>query len=327
MLLSELRNLLKKYDENELRVLIVEMYKSMPKKLREEKDIDRLVEDVNKVKKERKKGKDENIDFESLKPEIEIFIQYAYNQCYFAPNNFVHKKERPKWRFKVKRFIKVLSAIPVNTKDGEASTELLEKIYTMLCYACAYYLFNTNDPFNSVGIDAGELIKIIIARKFENGADAESIKSMIALIIKAEEERSYSKSYFLYCIISYLKTNDLKEIAIEKSEVVKIEIATERQTRRSSWDRTYWYEKRVNAIAKFVLILKLETHEYKKGISYFRKYHKESNKEISLYVLLRILLEYDLKEYWIIEYERALKKGIDPRESLQEIYRELKEKM
>lgn len=43
MLVSELRKLLKKYKEEDLRLLISEMYKAMPKKLREEKDIDALL--------------------------------------------------------------------------------------------------------------------------------------------------------------------------------------------------------------------------------------------------------------------------------------------
>lgn len=46
MLVSELRKLLKKYKEEDLRLLIAEMYKSMPKKLREDKDIDALLQDV-----------------------------------------------------------------------------------------------------------------------------------------------------------------------------------------------------------------------------------------------------------------------------------------
>jgi hypothetical protein len=47
MLISELRELLKKYKDDDLRLLISEMYKSIPKKLREDKDIDDMLQDVH----------------------------------------------------------------------------------------------------------------------------------------------------------------------------------------------------------------------------------------------------------------------------------------
>ena len=47
MLLSEIKEAIKKYEINELRVIIAEMYKSIPKKLREDKDIDALILDLN----------------------------------------------------------------------------------------------------------------------------------------------------------------------------------------------------------------------------------------------------------------------------------------
>lgn len=326
MLLSELRNLLKKYDENDLKVLVVEMYKSMPKKLRQEKEIDRLVEDVNKTKDERKTKKSK-IDFELLKYDVEIFIEYAYKQYYFAPNNFVHKKERPKWRFKVKGFINVLSSVSIYSEDSKVATELLEKIYSMLCYACAYYLFNTDDPFKSVGIDSGEFLEIIITRRFGDGIDAEAIKSVISLVVKSESERSYTKATSLYRIVGYLKTIDSKEIAIEQCKSIKTEITVENQTRKRSWNSSYWYDDKMNAITEFVVALNLEISESENGIKYFRKYYIEKNKEVALYVLLQLLFEYDLTEYWVSEYEKALKKDVSPRKTLQETYKKIKEKI
>src|SRR5690554_5502980 len=103
MLLPDLRELLKKKNEKELRILIAEMYKLIPKKLREEKNIDSLLIDI-KAYTAMNKGKSKQanpINFRSLKNEIELFIENAYQQNYFAPNKYVHKKDRPKWRFKV----------------------------------------------------------------------------------------------------------------------------------------------------------------------------------------------------------------------------------
>ena len=99
------------------------------------------------------KTKDSKKNINELKQEIEIFIDYAYKQYYFAPNNFVHKKERPKWRFKVKAYIKELQEVSIHSAEGKIATTLLQNIYKMLSYACAYYIFNTDNPFRSVGIE------------------------------------------------------------------------------------------------------------------------------------------------------------------------------
>lgn len=59
MLVADLKQLLKKYEDDDLRQIIVEIYKAMPKKLKEEKDIDLMLEDINsfanisKLKKEK----------------------------------------------------------------------------------------------------------------------------------------------------------------------------------------------------------------------------------------------------------------------------------
>lgn len=47
MLLSEIKEVIKKYEVNELRAIIAEIYKSIPKKIREDKDIDSIIMDFN----------------------------------------------------------------------------------------------------------------------------------------------------------------------------------------------------------------------------------------------------------------------------------------
>jgi len=47
MLISQVRETLKRYKEEDLRLLVAEMYKAIPKKVREEKDIDDMISDIN----------------------------------------------------------------------------------------------------------------------------------------------------------------------------------------------------------------------------------------------------------------------------------------
>jgi len=101
MLLPQVKELLKQYTEQDLRLLISEMYKAVPKKIREDKDIDEMITDIHAYKSIGKINREQSVkrDITQLKPQIERFIDYAYKQYYFAPNKYIHKKERPNGDF------------------------------------------------------------------------------------------------------------------------------------------------------------------------------------------------------------------------------------
>lgn len=331
MLISEVRKLLKKYNEEDLRLIISEMYKSMPKKLREDKDIDALLQDVHGYLQIGKveRIQDSQTDINDLKPEIDQFIDYAYKQYYFAPNSFVRKKERPKWRFKVKAYIKSLQDISVEGEDGEAATDLLEKLYNMLCYACNYYIFSTDDPFKSVGIEQTVLLDTVIIRKFGNGINKESIKSAIELVINSRVDRVTVHSSLINVLIKNLKSSDSKEIAIEQCIGLKAELNRSRSnSSKKSWasdSSDFKREEKINNLVEMIFRLNIALCEYGEAIKYFNCNYVERDSEVSLYVLLRLLFEYELKEYWLKEYNEALKKGVKPREALQKTYKYIKE--
>ena len=331
MLVSELRELIKKYKEEDLRLLIVEMYKSMPKKLREDKEIDELLQDAHAYMRKGKIDKKQNkqIDIHDLKQEIDLFIDYAYKQYYFAPNSFVHKKERPKWRFKVKTYIKDLQGISVDSTDGKVATDLLQKLYNMLCYACQYYIFSTDNPFRSVGIEQPVLIDTIISRKLGNGINNESIKSAIELVINSALDRETLHSYLIEMLMMNLKSPDAKTIAIEQCKVLKKELDKAKPIKsKKSWsfDTSYYdREEKISNLVEIIFKTNIQLCEYDEAIRYFKQNYVRSDKEVALYVLLRLLMEYDLKELWIREYKEAVQKGIKIRESLHKTYKYIKE--
>jgi hypothetical protein len=331
MFVSELKVLLKKYKEEDLRLLILEMYKAMPKKLREEKDIDALLQDVHEYLRigKVKRRQNKQTDINDLKPEIDQFIEYAYNQYYFAPNSFVRKKERPKWRFNVKAYIKSLQGISVEGEEGRIATNLLEKLYEMLCYACCYYIFNTDDPFRSVGIEQTMLLDIVIKRKLGCGINQESVKSAVALVINSRVNRETLTSFLINALIENLKYPDSKEIAIEQCMALKGELEKAKPNpSRKSWGLSssdYERREKIENLVEMVFRLNIALCEYEKAIKYYHENNVERDSEISLYVLLSLLLEYELKEYWLSEYDKAVKKGVKPREALQKTYKYIKE--
>lgn len=326
MKVSELRDLLKKYNNDELRILVVEMYKAIPKKMKENKEIDEIVQDVlvymnkGKVKKQ-----DNQINFDDLKQEIEQFIEYAYKQYYLAPNSFVHKKERPKWRFKVKRFFKELQMVTATGKDAElAVVDLMKRLYEMLCYACGYYIFNTEDPFRSVGMTQDDAFDAVISRKFTIGKNAESIKFAIELMINNGLDRETLYSELMLVLMKQLTIADLKVIMIQQCKLLKENLEKGKPTNakksRGYVSSDYERQDKINNLVEMIFRCHIELIEYDEAINYFHANYQEKDKEIVLYILLRLLFQYKLKDQWKKEYERAVNNGVEPRGSLYKVY-------
>lgn len=317
MLVSELRELLKKYKEEDLRLIVSEMYKSMPKSLREDKDTDTMLSDIHAYIGRGTGPKEKQVNFDALQKEIDVFIDHAYKQYYFAPNNIIHKKERPKWRFKVKEYIKTLQNMPTSSEEGKKSSYLLQKLYKMLSYACAYYLFNTTDPFKSVGIVQTEFLGSVIQRTLGAGINNDSIKSLIEIVIDSNVDCSTLHSGLIMEFVCSLKTTDSKEMAIKQCMQLKQELNKTIPSKKMWSSDLYRHEEKVNNLVEMVFRLNIDLCEYDEGIKYYLKNYIERDKEITLYILLDMLLEYELKDVWLKEYDRALISGVKPRDALQ----------
>ena len=97
MKVAELNKTIGGYTTEQLRRLLVEMYKAMPKRVKEDHGIDDMI--CNPASK-RNNGKSEvEPDIGSLASETERFVSNAYNDYYYIPNPVVPKRERSQCRF------------------------------------------------------------------------------------------------------------------------------------------------------------------------------------------------------------------------------------
>lgn len=330
MRVTELRELLEKYSKDDLSKMMIELYKAIPKKVRDEKEIDGMLQDFQQYKEAEKikKEKEKHVDLNDLEREITQFIQNAYKQNYIAPNRYVSKKERPKWRFKVKSYIKQLQQVPVEGNEGKRATDLLDALYEMLCYGCGYYIFNTDNPFRSIGMEQVELVDILLKRKFSMGINKETISSALKQIINYHLDMDTLRSSLFNVFIANLRTVDAKEIAIEQCHHFLMGLKQRTITPEETWvwkDDEYSRERNINELIETVFKLKMELCEYESAIRYFKSNIQEESKEDALFSLLNKLKTYNQKDYWLREYEEAIKKGIRPREELQFTYQYLKE--
>jgi hypothetical protein len=127
MKISELRELLDQTSTEDLKRILVEVYRVLPKKTRENLAIDELLKNpgVSRAGAKRAKALAQSVDIDDLEAELEQFLIDVYAQNYFAPNVYVPKSQRPKWRFKAKRFFKEINAAVVQPGNIEKASDLL----------------------------------------------------------------------------------------------------------------------------------------------------------------------------------------------------------
>ncbi len=305
---AELRETIAKYNEAELHLVIVELYKAIPKKIKEEKEIDKIVtlEVTDRKKKEPKRR-----ELEVIQAEVEVFLNDAYNQYYFAPNSVIHKKDRPKWRFIVRRLYKELLAC-VHDKP-ELAGDLLEKLYKLLCYASGYYLFNTNDPFASVMIEQGEFFYSVVQAKLEKGHDGATIEEVIRLAVCNDDSFFFMLSA-ASTVASSLKTPPLKELALEQVKLLMKQKPPQKE--KEDW---------MEDLTTIGSTLYLSLFEEEAAIAFFNK-HYPAKLEAKVYALLLLLEVHQLPELWIREYEAAKAKGVQ-RQDLERKYERIKKEI
>ena len=171
---------MKKCNREDVEKIASELYKMMSKS-KKENEIDPLIQDIisGKATASSVKNKKTPVDFETLKKEIDTFLDYVDKDYYYIPNRVVSKVRRSKWRFEVKNFIKMINEIPVDGENGKESVYLLREIYKRLSYGCGYYIFPSEDPFASIGMRQPVYYEMMIKRTFATGYTDENMKNML----------------------------------------------------------------------------------------------------------------------------------------------------
>ncbi len=324
MRIAEVRTLLEKYSEQQLRLIIAEMYKAIPKAIKEDKDIDGILTNPDDLtpSKARKKKQPTIPEIETLRDETEQFIDYAYHQYYFAPNNLVPKRQRPKWRFIAKRLYKALLAAAANEEHLPLASDLLTQLYVMLCYSCSYTLFSAYDSFQSVGIEQPVFFKSVLTLKFRYESRKEFVKQAISLIVDNSVNRYTLYTNLMDVALEFLTTPDVKELAIQTCDELLQQVKTSPipQKEALAGHAEYQRKEKINNLVKMAFLCCGHLHEFERGVQYFTRNYVEKSQEVKLYILLQLLFWFQQKDVFVQEYQKAVKNGITPRERLVNIY-------
>lgn len=320
MKVSEIRERLKAFPQNDMIELFIAAYKHLPKDRKEGVVDDLILHGVRRLhdKTANQKKAAPQVDFPSLAAEIKTFLDNAYAQNYFAPNRQVPKAERPKWRFHVMRYIKTLSSIHSDAPHFDDANELLAKLYEMTAYACNYYLFRTEDAFASIRMQQDDFYKLVASRLLEGDPSDASIKRVVQLATESGLSREIVNEDLYAKLIPLLRSTNLKRRAVKQIGLLTKDYVGKHHD--------YEAGSRLEECAKLLLLLKITLKETEEGISYcYRLFRQQEkfNPENSLYVILKILDAYGQKDAWVRTYEKALEDNVKPRNYLRSRYDEL----
>lgn len=323
MKVQELRQLLSTMDRAVLEKAFAECYKQLPKHKKEE--MDQIIEDILTGKDSKKAKATVPADFESLKQEIGIFIQNAYAQNYFVPNRVIPKNQRSKWRFCVKNYIKELQKISQEDEHYGESVKLLEELYELICQACNYYLFSTEDPFRSIGWQQPDFFLVLVNKVFGTGYTRENISKLLLYAATGGLSREALHIQQEMVLLSELKTSDVKYMAVEEAKKL-IDERINKLSRLKQYDsKRYDLKEAINNLCNIVLMVQASLVELEAGIQYYFKTCIENDKEIVLYRALDIMDWIGENGQWLYVYEYGNKLKIKPREFLVSEYNQRKE--
>lgn len=320
MKIQELRQLSGKADRTLLEKAFAETYKQLKKGQKEE--IDQTLRDIleGKENAEGSSKKKTDVSFDVLKQEITVFLENAYAQNYFAPNRVIPKSQRPKWRFLVKKYIKELQKITEKDEHYGDSVKLMTELYLMVCYACDYYLFSTEDPFRSIGWEQPDLFQALVKKTFAGGYTRENISAL--LLYAASGGLSMEALHLSQetVLLAELKTSDLRYTAIEEAKKLVEEKLGKLNTLGKNDNRRYGLSSTVNELCGVILMLGIALSEPEDGVKYYFDHCIYREKEVTLYCALDLVDFMEEDALWLQVYEYGLKKKIRPRASLAAEY-------
>ncbi len=325
MKIKELRDKMKQCKREDIEKIASELYKLLPKSKKEsEADpmIEKIISGEAVAVSEKKKAV---LDFETLNNQINVFLKYVDSGYYYEPNRIVPKNKRSKWRFEVKNFIKMINEVPVDGEHGVESAQLLRGIYKRLAYGCGYYIFCSEDPFQSIGIRQPDFYGMLIKRTFATGFSDENLKNMLedATIVFIDRNSLNIELEAIYA--GSLPTSDLKYKAIDfiKEYVERYESEIKAGSKRSH--DNYRLKSNIEEMCETMLLLSIYLCEPEEAIAYYWQHVHDSSQEITLYKILDTIGNYGNEKLWLSVYEDGLKKGIKPRDSLEKRYMKLKQ--
>ena len=232
--------------------------------------------------------------FNEVEKEVLFFEDNAYEQNYLVPNRTIRKADRSKWRFVVKRLYKELNEYAKQKEYIEKAADNLLKLYEVLTYACDYYLFNSYDTFESVGIEQAVFYRSIIEKYNETMERDAFISKSIDIMFDNPLNRYTLYSGLMKVFLEYIQTPDMLYLTIDISKQKRQKLAKSKKSTKSGYE--YEVEEKLNNYTELIFRCYANLYEFDNAVNDSQQNMIESSEEVKLYVLVRLLKEYNQKD-------------------------------
>ena len=170
-----------------------------------------------------------------------------------------------------------------------------------------------------MGIAQTEFLDAVLGLKAEHLELGKFIDHGLRLVRDSRLNRYTLGSDLAQVLIGRLRRTESLELAIERVA----QLLNEPEPAPGPKEEYHRSDDR-NTLAEFGLLAYVKLSDYDTAIDFFKTQYVDRDTEVSLFVLLQWLRSLEREDLWQREYERAVKAGIQPRDSLSEAHRHLK---
>lgn len=337
MKVGDMKELAKNAPYDVLLAAFCEAYKKVQRGKKEELDdiLVPLFQSGTAKKPKPKKAPLETVD--QLEEAVSDFAEKAYKDYFYYDNDIVPKAERPKWRFAVKDFLKAMDMIPEDAPDYARVAALYITLYQVLSHGHVEHMFRGDDPFRSIDYPQEKLLERMISANLAADDSPEKLYELIHTICRGYPNPEMSQAGLQRHLLPLLDTEERRENALEQAMKLSEEYIGRLGKERSfsTWITSESIEDNCCAEGLSEMVLQIarsiSPERYLSCLDFYYEHCYERDHEIALYRALDILYgeiywaeegtdTSEPKRIWVACYEDALRRGIQPREELQEQY-------
>lgn len=337
MYLKDLRAVINECTPAELKQIIVELYKTMPKEIKEERDIDAFIHASNKsteakITQQRRKQfaalmntalVKEKPKFITVNNQVVKFINNVRSQVYFKANNKISEDTRLNWHVTLKESIQQLQAYPPESVHGGAATELLGEIFILLNESYYFNILIVEDAYHSLGLDTLEFYEMIVKRAFHKGATAEAIRYSLNLVIEKHTHPSYTMNPYLAIILEELSGIASRKLALETAESMIPRFLTMRAEKNHinsflAAPEAIFFA--YNTLIQFITEVQFKSGTYEKGVRNFINRSQKIEPSALYSYMLEKLAMHDNSHLFKEIYREAHDKQLELSQLAEEIY-------
>lgn len=184
-------------------------------------------------------------------------------------------------------------------------------MYHLICEACNYYLFSTNDAFRSIGWEQSDFFELLAKKTFAVGYSRENISQLVLYATTGGLSMESLHVYQEMVLLSCLKTSDVRYIAMEEAKKL-VDERTKKLTGLGKYDsKRYHLEYEIDELCNMILLIAIKLAEPEPGIDYYFKHSTKMDREITLYCALDLINMMDEDDLWSKVYEYGIKKKLN----------------